>query len=195
MMMMMSLEQTPMPLLPSFGACTPMPPKRKCRTSSTLNRRVRANLNELCIPDIQSGTSAPLKLTPQGRTSFAGLSFDKILINGAKKHMAQTSSSTPTVTIKKSHVIPPLPKSHSPGRKVISPSVLKSSSPRSNNSLMALRMAAMVKGSADPKAQLMFGGKFNKTFELPGRARSSPYRPLVSRTPPMRSRSFGAVCA
>ena len=185
---MLSLEHTPMPTLPSLNDTTPMAPKRARRTSPTLSRRVRANLNVLSIPDIQSGTTAPLTLVPQGRSSVGGVSFDKILLNGAmrNKHMLAN---------KKSHVIAPLSKVNSPARKAISPSILKSSPLKGpNNSLMALRMAAIVKGSSDTKAQLMFGGA-NKSFELPGRTRSSPYRPLVSRAPPIRSRSFGAVCA
>lgn len=195
---MMSFEHTPMPLLPSFGDATPMTPKRPRKTSATLSRRVRANLNELSIPDIHSGSSSPLKLMPQGSASFGGLSLDKILLNGAMRNKQQQQQK------KTSHVIAPLaPKttnvvSSPPRKQVLSPSSLvKKSSPLRgpNNSLMALRMAAMVKGSADTKAQLMFGGKVNKSFELPGRARSSPYRPLVSRALPLRNRSFNAICA
>ena len=169
---------------------TPLAPKRARRTSPTLNRRVRANINMLSIPDIHSdGPSAPLQLAPQGRADVGGLSFDKILL---KSKVAPA----PASPAKKSHVIVPLPKSNSrnsPKNIIRAPALRGSPLKGPNNSLMALRMASMVKGSVDAKAQLKFGG-LNKSFQVPGRARSSPYRP--SRALPTRNlnRSFNALC-
>jgi len=202
---MLSLEQTPLPFLPSFDDHTPMAPKRGRRTSDELNRRVRANLNILSIPDMQSiGSAAPsspfLLLQPQTTTCHSrggvgavpGSPYEKILLAGAMRSKANKAQQQ-----QRSHVLvapptrasvvavapPPMVKTSSPGK----------NSPGSNHSLMSLRMAAMVKGSSDARAQLKFGGVVNKSFAAPGRSLSSPYRP--SRALPSRNRSFNALCA
>ncbi|CAB9517581.1 expressed unknown protein [Seminavis robusta] len=201
---MFSLDQSPLPMLPTFDNVTPVPPKRGRRTTASLNRRVRAHLDSLTIPDIQKagGVSAPLMLQPQGRSQVGGVSFESILLGGRNKTaaaapkapllaspLAQKAKAAPTIR-------------GSPARRAAAP-VFKTSPLKnaggafsSGPSLMSLRMAAMVKGTADAKAQLKYGssGPFNKQFQAPGRTRSSPYRPSRA-VPTMRSRSFNAVCA
>lgn len=187
-MMSMDLEHTPFPLLPSFDVATPATPKRKSRTSAALNRRVRANLNTLSVPDLSSvgGSSATLQLQPQGRTVL-GSSYEKLLLSGAvrNKNKVMSSHGKP-----KTNLRTPAPRTI-----VSAPNKANSLSMKtSGTSLMSLRMAAMLKGSADAKnVNLKFGGQFDKSFAAPGRARSSPYRP--SRSMPLRNRSFNAVSA
>jgi len=212
---MLSLEQTPLPFLPSFDDHTPMAPKRGRRTSDELNRRVRANLNILSIPDMQSiGSAAPsspfLLLQPQTTTCHSrggvgavpGSPYEKILLAGAMRSKANKAQQQ-----QRSHVLvaPPGRKAQNTLRSPVArtvvqtpPPMVKTSSPGknspgSNHSLMSLRMAAMVKGSSDARAQLKFGGVVNKSFAAPGRSLSSPYRP--SRALPSRNRSFNALCA
>jgi hypothetical protein len=198
---MSSLEFTPMPLLPEFDNVTPMTPKRVRRVSEALHRRVRANLSLLSIPDIQSPASVPLLLQPQGRGEVTGLSFDKILLGGAGRNKAAAAAKTLQRLSPPQQNIPLRPvmvtTRISPVRKTAqTPAAFKTSPLKSggdNPSLMSLRMAAMLKGSIDAKAQLKFGnGLSNKSFQVPGRALSGPYRP--SRANPMRNRSFNALC-
>jgi hypothetical protein len=179
--MMMSFEQTPLPTLP-FDNCTPLPPKRGRRTSAALNRRVRANLNILSVPDINEVGSAPLQLQPQKR-AILGSSYEKLLLGGALRKAQMKAKSS-------NHMRTPTP------RTVVSAPAIKANSMKTGGtSLMSLRMAAMLKGSADANnAQLMFGAA--KSFQAPGRARSGGY---IHRSParaiPVRNRSFNAVSA
>lgn len=204
--MMTSLEkQTPLPMLPTFDNATtaPMAPKRSRGSSVALNRRVRANLNVLCIPDIRSSnnTAAPLQLQmqPQGKTA---VDFQSILLGGAMRNRASKAKLILTAKHNKpiihhhSHksspnsLRTPVERRFLPGP----PPQLKGGK-NANMSLLSLRMAAMLKGSVDAKAQLKFGTSLggNKSFAVPGRSLSSPYRP--SRATINRNRSFNALCA
>lgn len=207
--------QTPLPLLPAFDdtMTAPSPPKRSRGSSEALNRRVRANLNVLSIPDMRPGApgAAPLRLQlqPQG-TSLAGTSFEKILLGGAMRNKASKAHlilNTSPSRKQKLQLLSKKPLPLTSNRRVLSgppPSSMMhrgNSSPLSvkknaNVSLLSLRMAAMLKGSTDAKAQLKFGGSLagKHSFQAPGRTRSSPYQPsrnIVN----MRTRSFNALCA
>ena len=200
--MMSLVDQTPLPLLPAFDdITTPLPPKRSRGASAALSRRVRANLNVLSIPDISgAGGAAPLRLQLQPQGTMAGTSCEKILLGGAMRNKASkaqlilqqqpSKQQQQQLSCKK-------PTTVTNTRRVLSapPPALMKKNANANVSLLSLRMAAMLKGSADAKAQLKFGGSLAaaKSFQAPGRARSSPYRP--SRNVPTRNRSFNALCA
>ena len=185
-MMSIDLDQTqstPFPQVPAFDdVATPATPKRVRRTSVALNRRVRANIGALGIPNISAMGSGPLRLEPQKR-SIMGSSYEKLLLGGALRHKNSQASKTISSSKAKTSL-------RTPPRTVVS-APMKTTMKTGNISLMSLRMAAMLKGSSDAKAQLKFGQTLS--FSPPGRARSSPYRP--SRSMPVRNRSFHAVSA
>lgn len=206
---------TPLPLLPANDdIATPATPKRSRGASASLSRRVRANLNTLSIPDISNKNMAGglhLQLQPEGRVTMGGASFESILLGGAMRNKASKAHLILNPSSSSSSLSPALP---APPKQQLQlhprkqPTTMRRTGARAskpvmmmmhkgspiktkndNVSLLSLRMAAMLKGSTDAKAQLKFGG----SFQAPGRTRSSPYRP--SRNIPIRNRSFNALCA
>ena len=214
---MMSLldQNTPLPLLPAFDdIATPPTPKRSRGASASLSRRVRANLNTLSIPDISNKNmdgGLHLQLQPQGRATMGGASFESILLGGAMRNKAKKAQLILNASSSSSSALPALHKQQLQLHSRKQPTSMRrtgagASKPvmmmhkgcpikakNDNVSLLSLRMAAMLKGSTDAKAQLKFGGLAQKSFQAPGRARSSPYQP--SRNLPVRNRSFNALCA
>lgn len=208
--MALDLQCTPMPTLPMDGNVPePTTPKRVRRTSEALNRRVKANIGALYVPSMNEiGAGSRLTLQPQAR-SLVSSSYSKTLLSGAMKKIQERQQQKKQQEQQKQQQQQQVSPQTS---RALPRSMVRPTTPRNNNSrnlpviknmrsgtnsLLSLRMAAMLKTSPDQiglkptVAHMKFGAP--RTFNVPGRANSSPYRP--SRAIPTRSRSFNAVCA